>query len=497
MPYTTISIKLLRPSQSKRRFLDDAFRAYSMAFEQILRSVAGSASDLGKKGDLMKRMDKELMSGVDELGAQPFKDALKLDVSMLLSGYHGRVRQGMKAGFPLTRSEDDDLQQALCEVGETSKARLNALLLKYRQDRPVLFPRFDTSRDYAILKAPDSGDYFLKLYLFSLKNALLSVYDTERPLVYLTNGEPLTHNRAKKRYLVLPLQVGERQKRYLADVESGNAAPKSAILVKKGKEYYLNVKLWYEPQEPAEAETFLGLARGVSGELYYTLCTHEGELLEQGSLSPGNAGGRNRLHLLVHQATKLAKQHSSKLILANLTRSDGLGQRGWSPRLSVNEYKKLVELLTHKAELEGLQKPVLVSSTGIYYRCPCCGSFKYTNRMNRDIFLCTSCGYSQKLEKVGAGNLARALLNYNQSRLAVTYASADGQLEFYCKLLNLRVALPADEQAVAGFFAALEDYIAHLSQQKLTRKQMSFLKKVEAAQDLRSLVEFVENDPRY
>ena len=77
MPYCTISLKLLSPTAKKRQQLDDAMERYAAAFERLLRCVRpGIEGHVSSKTEIGRQIGL-YMPQVDQLGVQPFKDALK------------------------------------------------------------------------------------------------------------------------------------------------------------------------------------------------------------------------------------------------------------------------------------------------------------------------------------------------------------------------------------------------------------------------------------
>lgn len=493
MPYKTISLKLLRPSRVKRNFLDNALERYSLSFEQILRRIGSLNPNLAvlSKTQQQKLLDAEVMSIADNYDAQPFKDALKMDISMLLSSYSGRVKAGMQSNFPVTRTDNEDINKIINSDEKVTKRQINAVFDKLGNYRPLLLCRFGINRDYSILKQNNTDGYYVKVYLFNLKNAIPVNGNENKPLKYITNGEELTHTRRKKRYLILPLQTGDWQKKHLKEIEQGKAMPKSAVLVKKGHEYFLNVRLWYEPISAFSVKTYLGVVRGVTGELCYHVCCRNGEGLETGIISSNKNRGKNRLHHLANSILKLAADNKSQLVLYNLTtRSDSLNQSDWIASVSPSEYTELEQMVAYKSELRGLPVPVSVSPSGVFYKCPCCTSFKYANRMDRNIFLCTNCGFSGRLEEIGAGNLARALITYKRNKLNVHYYQQHGEIHFYCKALGLSYSCTDGSHALNSFYKYIYTYLIE-SQNKKNKKLTSIYKKLSSSDDISEHIKLI------
>ena len=487
MPYKTVSLKLLRPTGRKRAALDDAAERYSAAFEQLLRLLRACPQGSGKKAAYLKQMDRQVMAGLDRWNVQPFKDALKLDAAMALSAYTGRLKNGLPVHYPVSRVSQPELLKALWEQ-DLRRRDVDYLFQKLGRQRPVLFCRYAQNRDYSLLYDASTGRYYAKLYLWNLADAA----SWNRPparnssLVYLgAPGGLLKENSPHPRYLLLPLELGDWQIERLREIQKGQAVPKSGELLRRGEDYYLNVRLWYPAGPEKECSHYLGVGRGLTGELFYAVCDERGSLITSGAIKSAGVRGKNRLHKLSNRAVELADHYDCQILLANLgSRSDGLWVKEHAEEpvlLSAGDYRRVVEQIAYKAELHGLKKPVLVSAAGLFQRCPACGAFKRANRMTYDKFLCVRCGYSQQLELVGAFNLARMLVVYRRSKIPVFYRRADGEIQYHCQLLNLEFHCEDSPYAPQSFRAFLMEYLEHPPE--LDRTGRSILKKLRELPD--------------
>lgn len=493
MPYKTISIKLLRPTTSKRAYLDDAIRRYSEAFEYLLRTIRQKRKQQSEtKVGFLKMMDKDMMAQLDQFDVQPFKDSLKLDVSMVLTTYQSRKRSEPKIGYPVSSTANEDIVQLVNAKRRLTQRQVDTVFDKYHKARPVLFCRFDSNRDYSILYDKKKDRFYARLFLFNLKNALPGTHYPEESLRYLGSDRFLTNNRRKKRFLVLPLEIGEWQKQHLEDIDQGRAQPKSAQLIREGDEYFLNVRIWYEPVPILDCPNYLGVCRGIHQELFYAVCNEDDQIIDFGPIYSNNENGKNRLHALSNRVIQLAKEKRCRIILCNLvSRSDGLNYNDREVPLSVGDYNSIINMVQYKAEFQGLQEPVIVSASGIFYRCPKCFTFKYSNRLDQDKFLCVRCGYFHGLELVGSSNLARTLINYSNNKIAVRFSCIDGKAYFSCALLDLNFSCEANEYMFEQFYQHLQQYVA-TPPRRMTKKQRSILHKFIAADEIRNCVAFVE-----
>lgn len=432
MPYKTMQIKLLNPSKSKKALLEDAIWRYSTAFEILLREIKEFLPDTPpSKTELLKLMDKNFFKCVSNLGVEPFKDALKLDIARLLAVYFSK-----KSSYPVTRTFDEDIEVLLKSEEKISKLKLNTVFEKYEKKRPLLFCRFDEKRDYSIFKS-EKGTYFAKLYLFNRNNAQNS-----------------------KRYAVFPLHAAEWNKKFLSDMESGICTPKSAELVRKGDDFYLNVRFWYPAPLKQPFSSYIGISRGINSDLCYAISSKNGEITSRGCINISNIYGLNKLHSISNEIIKLAKENNACIIMENLsTSNDGLKMKGIKLPLSIGDYNKTAFFVSYKAELAGLEV-AFVSANSIFYRCTRCGNFKRANRFLKDKFICTMCGHSDNLEEIGSSNLAKTLITYKNNKIPVYYKTEENSIIFRLDILDYEVVCAKSLSAANEFCERLQKHIA-------------------------------------
>lgn len=468
MPYKTVSIKLLTPTRTKRTILDNAITRYSTAFEILLQNSKDIIPvNHFSKVSILKLMDKEFFSPVSHLDIEPFKDALKLDLAKLISIYKSQKTLEQKTRYPVTRTESSDISDFLNNNDNISHHQLDSLFEKFKNKRPLLFCRFDDKRDYSIVKR-ENGTFFAKLFLFSRKNAI--------------DG---------KRYILFPLKVADWQNKFLSDMYSAISTAKSAELIEKNGEYFLNVRFWYEAKEKQAQSNYIGIARGVNNDLCYAISDKNGEILDAGSLNAKNVNGKNKLHALSNQIISLALDHKCQIVMANLsTRNDGLKYGDIPIDISVGNYNQLISLVGYKAELSGLHEPVLVSANSIFYRCPKCSCFKKVNRFGSDKFICVMCGYSNELEYIGSTNLAKTLVAYKKNKVPVYYFIRNNEFHFRIDMLNYEFSCAESDSVIDAFYANLQDFLT-LNINNFTKSQQFLAKKI-VGEKARSKINFIE-----
>ena len=89
-------------------------------------------------------------------------------------------------------------------------------------------------------------------------------------------------------------------------------------------------------------------------------------------------------------------------------------------------WNKILALLRYKLPMKGLPAPVAVSPNNMFRTCPTCGKASLRNRMDRNHFLCVSCGHAQLLDTLGSRNLALRIAEYERLRQRAAEAKQAG-----------------------------------------------------------------------
>lgn len=436
--YKTISLKLKKPTNSKKIILNNAIERYSIAYEILLRKIKPEITKWYESGEkynktrFLKLMDKNVFAAASHLGIEPFKDSLKLDLSKTISVFFSKRSNGMKNSYPISRTDDEDINMLISQVSFRN-SEIKKYLEKYCSVRPLLFCRHDEKRDYSLICS--EGKYFAKLYLYNRKNCI--------------NG---------CRYVIFPLMIPDGFKKYF--FENCNLQLKSSELIKKENEFFLNVKVWTKPEKQKECRNFLGIARGINEELVYAVSDESGDILSFSGMSYKDINGINKLHTLSKEIVRIAEEQRCSIILENISyRNDMLDNGSDFLPISVSDYGKLSFFIGYKAEAKGLPSPVSVSPGGIFYMCPRCGTVKKNNRFGKDKFICVSCGYSNSLEYIGAVNLARTLINYKKNKITVKLKQTDNKYIFCVDALKYRFECDISPNAMKMFYHDIESFI--------------------------------------
>lgn len=501
MGLRTITLKLYKPGKGKREILDRALENYNKAFEFLLKRAYEEIDDIsGKyKADLgnynvshynaravSKWVGEDLCRELNQFDVQPFKDSLKFELGMTLASYL-ELREVMEnVGFP-----------------------------DFRKMRPVYFCRYDIKRSYSLLYDAENGKYYVKLYLLNARGAraMESQDRVQSKLRYIFRDSRLFEGYPKRAtYIILPLSFGKYQESFLKDALKNPDSLRTAKLLKKGGEYYLAVSIETGKNEGIKTGTYMGVARGLGGQLSYTILEKDGKVKAAGAIDFQTAGGGrhvllNELHRIANDIVVLAQRNQSQVIVQNLSqKGDNLSWTGFDnkvirPLLNSGAYIKLSRLLEYKLPEKGLPEPVQVSPAGIFHTCSACGYNSRSNRLNKGLFLCTRCGSTMDIEKLGSLNLAGRLIAYSSSKIKVRVQKTSEGVWFKNKLLGLELLVPNNvdhflrlkseiNTILDNMKKSLTDANSYKSRSNV--KKAGIIRKLESSEDFMDLIELVQ-----
>jgi putative transposase len=494
LSFQAITLKLHKPGREKRRILDEAMKNYTGGFDFLIREAAGCSRELeeiyrsGGKYSLSKWVGTERGKRLNAYDVQPFKDSLKLDFVMTMSGYFELRANGRKAGFPGTYTD--------------SSGNLTSL-------RPIFFCRYDTKRDYCLLYDEEKQKYFVKLYLLNQKNARKnqSADSKESRLTYVhKDRERMETKQAKERFLLLPLSFGKWQEKYLKECMENPEMLKTARLIKRDDEFFITLSISLLHQPKIETETCMGVSRGPEHSVCFTVTDQCGEIKENGYLQVGNKNGlgglaaSSELCRIANQIVAKAHSYKAQVVMENLTdKMDGIhlvdfdnGRDGVI--LGKRFYKQLERLLSGKLEARGLPRPVEVSPYGIFSTCPKCGINTKRNILEKGMFLCISCGEVYHMKYLGSLNLAVRLLRYHSEDIRIRVVKEEKGVKAVNEALGLDVRIPETQD----FLLSLEEEIWRIV--KDTKKSplkpqrsLSFKRRWSMVQKIESFDDFVKH----
>jgi len=133
----------------------------------------------------------------------------------------------------------------------------------------------------------------------------------------------------------------------------------------------------------------------------------------------------------------------------------------------------------------------------VFFTCPRCRSNSGRNRMNEDLFMCTSCGFSYDFHALGSYNLANWLKIYNEKKIAFYVRREDRRVRIFNEAMQVDFCSASVSTAFEEFYIYLQDILQiggidqSLSQSQ-QKKQYSIYKKLKTAPNIRDVVYFRE-----
>jgi putative transposase len=423
-----------------------------------------------------KWVSKETLRELNKFDVEPFKDSLVLDFGMAMASYLNLKGVDSAAGFPEVRS------------------------------RPVYFCRYDTTRDYSILYDGIKNRYYAKLYLMNSRDEYRSElqHSGTMKLKYLDReDEYLELTGRKERYILVPLCFGKWQEEYLKQAIACKGMLKTARLIKRRNEYYLSISIDLEDGATIETINYLGISRGIKNEINYTVVSMSDGLEGKTGYINFKAIDKstsNYLHEMSSAIAKLAVDNKAQVIVESLNmNNDRLGYSDeYKPAISAGIYNKMTGLIEYKLKSYGLPPPVLVSSVGIFYRCHVCRNFSYKNRQSESLFICTNCGTVKDIEQLGSINVARKLIEYNKTTIKMNAEVIGDKVRVSNSILEVEFILEHDMLFFERLVEELKKIVENFDKNRLPftkednlKKKLSLMKKIQNAEDLRSVIEIV------
>lgn len=493
MGLRTITLKLYKPAKGKREIMDRALLNYNRAFEFLLERAYGEIDEIsgkyrGNLGNynarvLSKWAGKDISRELNKFDVQPFKDSLKFELGMALASYLELRGVMDNVGFP-----------------------------DWNKLRPVYFCRYDIKRSYSLLYDAENNRYYAKLYLMNSRNSR-NINCGDRPqskLRYIFRESRLFEGGTRKAtYIILPLSFGKYQEGFLKEALKNPDSLRTAKLLTKDGEYYLAVSIETGKPEEIKASTYMGVARGLKNQLNYTVVDNKGQVSGSGAITFQTAGSvrghilLNELHRLANTITALAQQYGSQVILQNLSKKGdniswvGVDKSYRQPAFNCSAYIRLAKLLEYKLPERGLPSPVQVSSTSIFHTCYLCDSYSRHNRLNSEVFLCTHCGATMEIEKLGSLNLAGKLISYSKSKIKVKVLEVPQGIWFKNKLIGLDLCVPDGEDHILRLKDEINVILCDMkSRIKDSKngdkvKKASIIRKFESSKDVMDMIELV------
>jgi putative transposase len=521
MAYKTLMLQIYKPSCHKREIMDTAILNYARALQYLLDRYRDDVIKLSLSGEpvtrrlLLSLMDKATLKGLNGFKIQPFKDSLKIDFAVTSLTFIAQKRKNQHAGYPNVFLEDEDFSLKIEKlVKQLDSGLIDNKQFEYEYKKraliagrlhPLYFGRYAVNRDYCLLYDEYTDRFYAKLYLMNFSDREKSEEGSASAsrrvsLVHVSKGLPAVQTQTgKKRYIVVPLAFGKNQHEDLIRALSNPQMLHTARLLKKKDKYYLMVNVEYTVDNAVEAVTTMGVARNASGGCHYTVCTQSGEIVADERMD--HAPDENqKLYFFAKSIVCIALQYQSQVVLeANGGNNDYvlLKQDASLVPITINEYRKLSEILKYKLVAALLPAPIEVSANGLYCTCPKCDNRTYKNCLSSKIFACVECGYASVLESIGSANLAGRIIKYKKDKVPIYGSENESGMLFYNKSIDFEYTLPSGSSDYNQMYYELS-LLAHASDKfESSAKKYSILKKLRESPNLCDSVRIVfKSSPR-
>lgn len=525
----TIKLKLYKPGKRKRQIIDEAMENYSRAYQYLLDKAQDQIKYIEEEykdqrgrfraSNIAKWAGKDIMKELNIFGIEPFKDSLKKDFSTTIAGYLNLKASGGKAGYPFVylpdtafEEEYDNLTtQLISGVKSLSgyEKEIKRYIKKNSNLKPLFFCRYDVNRDYSILYDPEKDRYYVKIYLLNAKSDRREyIGSSSRKLKYIhKSGMALQNSGRKERFILFPLSFGKYQEKYLKEAREKPEVIKTARLTKEGKDYFLSVNIDNGEPEQIRTDTYMGISRGISAVVFYTVAGNTGNIINNG-IADINKNAKilynSDIHRIANKLVEIAGEHNSAVIMQRLVdKGDRLqweeGGRKCIPVLDCRSYNRLYEVLKYKLPAKGLPPPLRVSSAGIFHTCPNCRSNSIKNRFSGKMFMCTKCGWTGDIEYLGSFNLARRLVKYQSDDIIVKAENTPYGIMFTNEDLGLEFYPENPYDCMSEFNekikALIDDFYRNINVQvrdKAFKKKYSLIKKIQSGNDFLSRIKIIQ-----
>ena len=548
MGLRTIVLKLHKPGKGKREMLDQALENYNKAFQFLLRKAYANLDDLqtkfGETGGkfaaitLSKLIDKKTLQELNQFHVQPFKDSLQLDFGMALAsnlrlresepetGFFGLACQGRADHFACGNGCRDGSSVTIKPAPHITSSYGSDNGLHLDRTRPVYFCRYDVKRCYSLLYDREKDKYYAKLYIANREHAR-SVPEGRSgcsKLGYIcSENRILERSSRKETFIIVPLSFGRWQEKWLKEALQKPDCLRTAKLYKREHDYCLAVTIDTGEPESIHAVHFMGISRGLKNKLNYTILDQNGKVVSEGAIPSGAAGAseeaivsdklfgasvskgrqsnilQNELHGTANLISDIAKENKARVIVQNLTGkgdgitkivTDGYGKR---PAYGIREYNQLTRLLEYKLVDRGLPSPVKVSSVDIFTTCHNCGHYSKSNIGLKGLFICTACGATMEMDKLGSLNLAGKLLNYKHSQIKIKVTRTNEGVLFSNDILGLNCLSSNrsnhQEKLTQELSAIIEDTLQNARNRN--KAKISMVKKLTDAENLLDMIKYI------
>jgi IS605 OrfB family transposase len=482
----TAVFKLHNPSQRKRAMLDYALLQNHLAYTKALRTVAPLikkfvADELAKRLPEKSLPAKEQRSAAqkrkrernDELAKAirkvinplPLPSSAKAHRS-IIGSIIGQVESHLElhavqgsVGFPTVQPLKDTTPEyrkalhalanaATVEAENAARDEIHRVA-KFGKFRPLILATNRVSDGFLLLRSLDERRYFAWLNLVPEKSRFARLTEAEqkaassrhvRDMVNVRTGEIVKFK--SKTGCLFPLEFGRD---FQGDQFLIAGSPLSAKLIKKGDDFEVHIAFEFKC-EKIEANTFLGVDRGIYNLASASVIDKDGRVLDHKNIDGRNLRlvqkalerrqrilqkrgkrftGRSKkhaadeaVHVTANEIVELAQKYRSQIYMENLSPLVASGKKrkrsSFNRLLNRSQYQKLQRVLAYKLSVAGLPATREVHPGYTSQACPICGHISRDNRaklpeadgFRTHEFRCVQCGYSQDADLNASRNIA-------------------------------------------------------------------------------------------
>ncbi len=519
----TIVLKIHNPSARKKSIIEEAMHNYTLAFQFLLDKGKEEIKDIemnycDKNGmysarSISKWVGTSLSSMLNEYEVEPFKDSLKIDFAATLAGHLNLIKTGQYSDYPIAYINSEELDFEYDKLTtefingdkeeEFSLKKINRLLNKSENLRPIFFCRYATNRNYCILYDPIKNKYFLKVYLMNSRNKNRKAFENNSKNIirYMNENKELFKVYGKKEgFLILPLSFGAWQEGYLKQAFEKPATIKTARIFKKKNDYYISINIEMDEPKKVETDKFMSITRGLENTINYSIVNKSDVAEKYGFQRINNKIEINKLHKLANHLVELAENNTCQVIMEKLVdkgdRINWVDKNGieYKPQLGCYEYNRLYDIIKYKLLDKGLPAPIRVSGIGIFYTCPRCGFNSKDNRFSEKILMCIVCGMTLQIEEVGSINLAMKLSKYSKAAIKIKSENTGRGIMLTNEDLGLSCLLEnadfANKQLIFEINKIIKSFYENIN---FERSQKGFNKKYSIIKKIQSQSNVIEN----
>lgn len=520
MSFITINLKLFKPSKEKRKIIELAMENYSRAFDYLIEKafcdielLEQHISKPNSQLEVAKWISGDISDELNNFHIQPFKDSIKADFAMFISGYFALKKKFPDTPKPLTFVDGKELEKlyfqylqdvSIGDAAQYSDQYVEKLIGKEGKFRPIYFCRTDRFRDFCFLYDENTSRYFVKIYLLNSKSPLKRVQASkDRNLKYIHKlGGTLENSGNKDRFIILPLAFGKWQENYLKRTLENPTMIKTSRLKKIKEDLYISVTLEIKDVKAFKTKHFLSISRGIKEPLNYAVANLDGSIVETGTLLKDSEFNEKDITYLLYKTVKkicdIALKHDCEVLTEALnSKSDYVNFKdregvSYHTLFKKNHYLELLRILKYKLPLSGMGKLLELSPLDIFYRCPVCYSLSKGNRFKYDIFICTSCATLMDIDKLGSINLALKVLNYKKSRIIVRSVQMDGGILFKNEVLGLECFCEnSNVNYVERIISEMKKITETVDFYSISKKKQSLILKIKNTEDLTKILTII------